>query len=32
MAFNGRDFLPGAAAFNLRILTPAEALLELRRS
>ena len=32
VTFNGRDFLPGAAAFNLRILTPAEALLELRRS
>ena len=32
VTFNGRDFLPRATAFNLRILTPAEALLELRRS
>ena len=32
VTFNGRDFLPGASAFNPRILTPAEALLELRRT
>ena len=32
VTFNGKDFLPGAAAFNLRVLTPAEALLEFRRS
>ena len=32
VTFNVKDFLPGTSAFNLRILTPAEALLELRRS
>ena len=32
VTFNVKDFLPGTPAFNLRILTPAEALLELRRS
>ena len=32
VTFNGRDFLPGAAAFNLRILTPAETLLQIRRT
>ena len=32
MAFNVKDVLPGASAFNPRILTPAEALLEFRRS
>ena len=32
VTFNVKDFVPGTSAFNLRILTPAEALLELRRS
>ena len=32
VTFNVKDFLPGASAFNPRILTPAEALLEFRRS
>ena len=32
VTFNVRDFLPGAAVFNLRILTPAETLLEFRRT
>ena len=31
VTFNVQDFLPGAAVFNLRILTPAETLLEIRR-
>ena len=31
VTFNVQDFLRGAAVFNLRILTPAEALLEIRR-
>ena len=31
VTFNGQVFLRGAAVFNLRILTPAEALLEIRR-
>ena len=32
VTFNVKDFLSGASAFNPRILTPAEALLEFRRS
>ena len=31
VTFNVQDFLPGATVFNLRILTPAETLLEIRR-
>jgi len=31
VTFNVRNFLPGAAVFSLRILTPAETLLEIRR-
>ena len=31
VTFNVQDFLRGAAVFQLRILTPAEALLEIRR-
>ena len=31
VTFNAQDFLSGAAVFNLRILTPAETLLEIRR-
>ena len=31
VTFNVQDFLSGAAVFNLRILTPAETLLEIRR-
>ena len=30
--FNVQDFLPGADVFNLRILTPAETLLRIRRA
>lgn len=30
VTFNVQDFLPEAAVFNLRILTPAETLLEFR--
>ena len=32
VTFNKRDFLPGATQFTLQILTPAEALWQLRRS
>jgi putative PIN family toxin of toxin-antitoxin system len=32
VTFNKRDFLPGATQFNLAVLTPAEALWQLRRS
>ena len=32
VTFNVQDFLPGADAFNLQILTPAETLLQIRRA
>lgn len=32
VTFNKRDFLPGATPFDLKVLTPAEALWQLRRS
>ena len=31
VTFNVQDFRPAAAVFNLRILTPAEILLEIRK-
>lgn len=32
VTFNKRDYLPGATQFNLQVLAPSEALLQLRRS
>lgn len=31
VTFNVQDFLPAAAVFDMRVLTPAEVLLQIRR-